>query len=269
MVWPILESRNNRGKSPEAFSNCVGLPQFFPLVRLVGPVVSNSRLDLRDRPGRCAPEPAPGGHPRRAKLTRGSSVLREGARWLPSSRVGLHRCCLPIRRSSDVAQSPPPQLRNCEPSTVLPSRYSKIRSCPFDPREQIRNVSSCPDRGLCQTCCCRYGKMRSDVLFLEAVGNVHVSADVPYWALSTTTGQNRHHGHDLGPDHGVLRSRNQPGSRDRPRRPCHRSPNCILRCMRIRYADLRIGLGLHHSPTTGRLPSSSDEHEMVAPRLVE
>jgi hypothetical protein len=52
----------------------------------------------------------------------------------------------------------------------------------------------------------------------------------------------RDHGSDprLDPDHrnpGLLLSRNQPDSRDQPRCPCHPSPNCSLRCRRIRYAD--------------------------------
>src|SRR2546425_9762271 len=39
----------------------------------------------------------------------------------------------PLQRS--LPQSPP-QLRNCEPSTVLPSRYSNMRSRPSGPRSE-------------------------------------------------------------------------------------------------------------------------------------
>src|SRR4029077_3786934 len=69
-------------------------------------------------------------------------VLPKDHMWLGSSpsylRLSLSSRSspshLPLQRSSPLAQSPRPQLRNCAPSTTLPSRYSNICSRPFGPR---------------------------------------------------------------------------------------------------------------------------------------
>jgi hypothetical protein len=93
-------------------------------------------------------------------------------------------------------------------------------------------------------------------------------------------GHGRHHGHDPGPGphRGVLRSRNQPGSRDPPRCPCHPSPKCGLRCRRIRYADSPVGLGLEgadvapqdeegHVTAGAKIPEGNSLKEWLHPEL--
>ena len=82
-------------------------------------------------------------------------------------------------------------------------------------------------------------------------------------------GHGRHHGRGPGTHRGVLRSRNHPGSRDPPRYPCHPSPNCSLRCRRIRYADSPVGLGLTRSPNNSAACRRRTNTKWFALRCVE
>src|SRR5207247_1408972 len=90
------------------------------------------------------------GHTKGPVRSGSRQLARNGQRWVSfhlgivAKRTvlsGLDRPALilfacdyqrPFQRS--LAHSPRPQLLNCEPSTVLPSRYSNLRSRPSGPR---------------------------------------------------------------------------------------------------------------------------------------
>ena len=55
---------------------------------------------------------------------------------------GIAASAIPIATPTPATHSPPPQPRNCAPSTMLFSRYSNICSLPFGPLAKMRRIPS-------------------------------------------------------------------------------------------------------------------------------